>query len=225
MDEHLRPADVKRILGISTNTLFKWTHAGKLSYIRTVGGQYRYLKQGLLAPKSLSSQSCYCYCRVSTRGQLSDLQRQVDFFSSKYPNHIIIRDIGSGLNFKRKGLNTLLEQAIKGNIREIVVTHKDRLCRFGFDLLENVVRTYSHGQIVVLNQRETSPQEELVTDLLSIITVFSSRLFGLRSHSIKKELQEKLKSETTENVQGSSVSNHGGEGTTEVNDGTIQVVL
>jgi len=118
------------------------------------------------------------------------LERQISFFTSKYPDYIIISDYGSGLNFKRKGLKTIITEAIKGNIKELVVTHKDRLCRFGFELIESIIKEYSNGKIMVLDKGETSPEKELINDIISIITVFSSRLYGLRSHSDKKQIKE-----------------------------------
>jgi predicted site-specific integrase-resolvase len=138
---------------------------------------------------------------VSSHGQKEDLERQIEYFSTKFPNHIIIKDIGSGLNFKRKGFNSILDFAIKGDIQEVVVTHKDRLCRFGFELIERIITEYSNGKIVVLNQKKTSPEKELVDDLISVVTVFSSRLYGLRSHSIKKQIKE-----ATKNVESKTVS-------------------
>jgi predicted site-specific integrase-resolvase len=176
MNEYLRSKQVCDILNTTPRTIFPWKRDGKIKY-STTGGQYRYSIQDIITPKKNTNQKNYCYCRVSTRGQVDDLQRQVEFFQSRYPNHTIIRDIGSGFNFKRKGLQTILDEAIRGNIKEIVVTHKDRLSRFGFDLFESIITQYSNGQIVVLDRKETSPQEELV--FLSIITVFSSRLYGL----------------------------------------------
>ncbi|NCV80035.1 MAG: IS607 family transposase [Actinobacteria bacterium] len=139
---------------------------------------------------------------------------------------MIIKDIGSGLNFKRKGFQTILDTAIKGNLGEIVVTHKDRLCRFGFELLEAVISKCSNGTIVVLDQRETSPQEELINDLLSIITVFSSRLYGLRSHTIKKQIQDTIKEKCqSQDIKGSFSPNKGTERATPIDDGTISMVL
>jgi predicted site-specific integrase-resolvase len=111
---------------------------------------------------------------------------------------------------------SLVDEGIKGNIKEIVVTHRDRLCRFGFDLIEHIIST-SNGKIVVLNQQQTSPQEELVDDLISIITVFSSRLYGLRSHTIKKQ----IKDQALKNSKDKIVSNGGRKETTKTDDGTI----
>ena len=130
-----------------------------------------------------------CYCRVSTPSQKEDLERQVEYFQAEFPNHEIIKDTGSGLNFKRKGFNAILDSAIRGDISEVVVTHKDRLCRFGFELIERVIAS-GNGKILVLNQEKTSPEKELVDDLLSIITVFSARLYGLRSHQLKRKIKE-----------------------------------
>ena len=191
-DTYLRPEDLRKYFKVTSRTILNWTYNGKLPFVRTKGGQRRYLLsdiQDMLPDRPKLIGRRICYCRVSTRSQKEDLERQVEYFHSKYPEYEIVRDIGSGLNFKRKGFNSILDDAIKGNIREIVVTHRDRLCRFGFELIERLVQQYSNGEIVVLDKQKTSPQEELVNDLLSIVTVFSSRLYGLRSHSIKKELK------------------------------------
>jgi predicted site-specific integrase-resolvase len=136
------------------------------------------------------------------------LERQVEYFRCKYPDYEIVKDIGSGLNFKRKGFNTILDSAIKGDIGEVVVTHKDRLCRFGFELVLRIIES-TNGKILVLDKEETSPEKELVNDILSIITVFSSRLYGLRSHSIKNKIREAT-SGSSENTEITTISESGG---------------
>jgi predicted site-specific integrase-resolvase len=128
---------------------------------------------------------------VSTRKQIEDLQRQADFLHLKYPEAEVVKDIGSGLSFKRKGLQALLERALRGESLTVVVTYRDRLSRFGFDLIEQLVKR-SGGSIVVLNQVSTSPVEELTRDLTAIITVFGSRIHGLRSHKSKKALAQAI---------------------------------
>ena len=148
------------------------------------------------------------YCRVTTSSQKEDLERQIEYFRCKYPDYEIIKDIGSGLNFKRKGFNTILDIAFKGDIGEVVVTHKDRLCRFGFELVLRIIES-TNGKILVLDKEETSPEKELVNDILSIITVFSSRLYGLRSNSIKNKIR-KASTSTSENIENSTISEHGG---------------
>jgi len=105
-----------------------------------------------------------------------------------FPQYEIVQDIGSGLNFRRKGLTSLLERVLSGDVREVVVAHKDRLCRFGYELIEWLV-TRNGGSILVLDNKNVSPQTELVTDLLSILHVFSCRMHGLRKYGsqIKKD--------------------------------------
>jgi len=99
----------------------------------------------------------------------------------------VVFDIASGLNFKRKGLDSVLERVLSGKVEEVVVAHKDRLCRFGFELFESIAR-FHNTRIVVLDAAQESPQAELVRDLLSIIHVFSCRLYGLRKYS--KQIKE-----------------------------------
>ena len=123
-----------------------------------------------------------CYARVSGRAQKEDLQNQILLLKTRFPYHEIISDYGSGLNFKRKGLLKLLDLAYKGELQEVVVTYKDRLCRFGFELFEHIFKTQSNASILVLNQVSRTAESELSSDLLSIITVFSSRMYGLRKY-------------------------------------------
>lgn len=210
-DKLLRPEEASRILNITQQSLINWTNKGKIECIRTKGNHRRFLLSSIIpfvSDKSqlptYSKQRKICYCRVSTHSQKDDLERQINFFSNKFPEHEIIKDVGSGINFKRKGFKTILDEAIRGNIEEVVVTHRDRLCRFGFELIEGIIQEHSKGKIMVLNQPETSPEKELVNDLISIITVFSSRLYGLRSNKIKKQLKEAIKTKE----EGSNVENH-----------------
>jgi len=225
MYEYIRPEDACRILKITNRILYNWDSKGLLKSVKTKGGHRRYMRTDVLEKAGKKEESNpgrnICYCRVSTRGQKEDLERQIEFFRCKYPNHEIISDYGSGINFKRKGFNSILDSSIKGNINEIVVTHRDRLCRFGFELIERIITQGGKGKIVVLNKKETSPQEELVGDLISIITVFSSRLYGLRSNSIKRQIRQ----QTSENDKDTIVSNGERERTTSDDDGSIQVVL
>ena len=133
----------------------------------------------------------FLYTRVSTKKQMDDLSRQVEYVRRpEYSDYVLISDIGSGINFKRKGLSTILDSCLQGTIGEIVVAHRDRLCRFGFELVENIV-TKAGGKITVLeNNSETTPQSELADDLLAIIHIFSCRQMGRRSYSIKRGKKE-----------------------------------
>lgn len=97
-----------------------------------------------------------CYCRVSSNKQKEDLERQKQVMKELYPNHELISDIGSGLNEKRKGYLKLLDYAIKGELKELVISNKDRLCRYGFDTIEYIIQKYSNGKIIILNKTEES---------------------------------------------------------------------
>ncbi len=127
-----------------------------------------------------------CYCRVSSQKQSEDLKRQVDVMKEKYPNHEIITDIGSGLNLKREGLKKILELGISGEIQEVVITYKDRLARFGYDLIEMLLEKYSEAKIIVMNKNVNETQEEeLVRDILSIMNVYVAKINGMRNRHIK----------------------------------------
>ena len=122
-----------------------------------------------------------CYCRVSSRKQNSDLERQINLMQLNYPNYEIISDIGSGLNFKRKGLEKIIDMAIKGNIEEVVITYKDRLARFGYDLIEMILNKYSKATITIINQdKYQTKDEELVKDIISIMNVYVAKINGMR---------------------------------------------
>lgn len=171
------------VLGIHSNTLRTWESKGKIRSVRTEGGSRRYDISSFIKEKTNIKQPLenICYCRVSSQGQKSDLNRQVEFLKNKFPNHDIITDIGSGLNYKRKGLKTILDKAMSGTLGQVVVAYRDRLCRFGFDLIEHLIKSKG-GNILVLNDINSSPQEEMVKDLTSIIHVFSCRMYGLRKY-------------------------------------------
>ena len=105
---------------------------------------------------------------------------------SKYPDHEILTDIGSGINFKRKNFLKILDYALENTLEELVVAYKDRLCRISYELVEYLLINYSKTNIIVINEKEDSPEKEVTDDLIQIITVFSSRLYGLRSYEKTK---------------------------------------
>ena len=118
---------------------------------------------------------------MSTRGQKDDLERQINFMRENYPDHEIFSEIGSGLNFKRKNWNSILKRVQSGEISKVIVAHKDRFLRFGFEWFENFLQNYE-CELIVVNNETLSPQEELVQDLISIIHTFSCRIYGLRKY-------------------------------------------
>jgi excisionase family DNA binding protein len=167
------------VLGLHPNTLRRYADNGRIEAIRTEGGQRRYNVASYVRGKS--NASIICYCRVSSSKQKDDLARQVVYMRKSYPDAEIIRDIGSGLNFKRKGLRAILERLLLGDKLTIIVAHRDRLCRFGFELFEHMVKS-NGGELLVLDDTSYSPEEELTKDLLSILHVFSCRMHGLRRY-------------------------------------------
>lgn len=193
----LTTEQAKRIIGVSDYCLRKWANEGKIPFTRlgVQGSHRRYNvrayfegKKGALGEEEVTrveedGEGKYIiYARVSSRGQQSDLENQIAFLRDRYPTYELVSDIGSGLNFKRKGLASILDYAMSGTLREVVVTYKDRLCRWGFDLLSTIFDRVSSAKIVVLSKPETSPEQELCEDLISIITVFTAKLHGRRGY-------------------------------------------
>lgn len=157
----------------------KYADAGKIPSIRNAAGQrlfdFRCYIRGAV-PASL-----VYYCRVSGPKQRDDLERQIAFMREQYPTAEIIKDLGSGLHCKRKGLRSLLHRLFAGDKLTLVVAHRDRLARFGFGLITYLVE-HNGGTVVVLDQTIHGPTTELAQDLLTILTVFSCRMHGLRKY-------------------------------------------
>ncbi|KAJ3038118.1 hypothetical protein HDV00_001001 [Rhizophlyctis rosea] len=184
----------KTKLAVHGNTLRGWARSGKIEHVRTPGGKRLYnidkFEQKSLQPATMESRAGpkpFAYCRVSSANQRDDLERQVSFMQEKYPGHEVITDIASGLNFKRRGLQTLLDLSFRGLVSEIAIAHKDRLCRFSFDLLEWIFKQHS-VKLVVLNPASGDPTDDLSTDLLSVVHVFSCRINGRRKY--RKKVKE-----------------------------------
>ena len=133
-----------------------------------------------------------CYVRVSSLSQKDDLERQKNQMVKLYPNHKIIEDIGSGLNLNKRGIKKVITLAIEGKINELVVAYRDRLTRFGFELIEELIKKYSKGKIKILNEKEQiEPEEELVKDVMSIMNVYVAKMNGLRKYNKKKDKDNK----------------------------------
>ena len=192
----LSSAKAARVLGLNPSTIRKLGDGGFVATIRLPSGHRRY-DVSALAARGAGAQAGeasapgdddgtkkkYCYCRVSRAHQRADLQRQVESMRQRFPAHAVVTDVASGINFKRRGLQTLLRSAMCGAVGEVVVAHRDRLCRVAFDLLEWVFR--AHGvRLVVLNAGDAaaSPEAELTEDLMSIVQVFCCRANGRRRY-------------------------------------------
>ena len=190
-----------RKVGVSISTLQRWDRTNVLKSRRTPTNQRYYTDEDLnkvlnLEEETESKRKNVGYCRVSTQGQKHNLENQKEFVSVYSLSHGVIldeiyTDIGSSLDYKRQNWNKLLKQVKANEIDKIYITYKDRFVRFGYDWFEEFCA--SHGtEIIVLNQKQTSTEEELTEDLLSILHEFSEMNYGLRKYKteINKELKE-----------------------------------
>ena len=181
MKHYKTPRETSEILGISIDRLRRLAENGTISTIRTPGGQRRYDVQGYIDAQTETDITTIGYCRVSGKGQAEDLASQVASVQKHYPEAEIISDFGSGINFKRKGLLSLLERLLRGDKLRVVVAHRDRLARFGGEVIQFMVEQ-NGGEVVVLDKSVYSPEEDLTADLLAILDVFSCRMYGLRRY-------------------------------------------
>jgi len=175
----------KKMTGLCGDTLRKYADNGSIRSIRTPANKRLFDIDSWLRHSS-SAPTVVCYCRVSSYKQQDDLARQVERFRENFPQAEIIKDIGSGLNFKRKGLKAILERVLQGDKLTVVVANRDRLARFGVDLIKFLIEKNS-GTLLVLDKTVDSAEEELTTDLLAILHHFSCRMHGMRSHRYKKD--------------------------------------
>ena len=188
------PRDFGALIGRATITLRKWDREGKLTAFRTPTNRRYYTHEQYLQyiGHQAQSQQIVSYCRVSSSGQKKDLASQrlaVEQYCIAAGKAVALKleDIGSGLNYKRKNFVLLMEMVERGEVSEIVVAHKDRLVRFGFEWFEKFC-TNHRCKLIVMNAESLSPEEEMTKDMLSIIHCFSSRLYGLRKY--KKNIAE-----------------------------------
>ncbi len=182
-------------LGVSIHTLRRWEKEGKIQSERTPNGHRRYDAAQLrgLKPYEMSktNRPTLCYARVSSHDQKEDLARQVQlletFCAANGWTHEVMQDLGSGLNYNKKGLQQLIRRVCSGSVGRLVLTNKDRLLRFGSELIFSLCEIFN-TEVVLINQGEQplSFEEELAQDVLEIITVFSARLYGSRSHKNRK---------------------------------------
>ena len=177
---YVTPKKALQYYSVSKDTLRRWDKKGQIKTIRTDGGHRRYF---IPSDKPNPSKKSYIYARVSSSKQKPDLQNQIKFLQEKYPKHNLVTDVGSGLNFERKGFNTILDRVFKGLVAEVVVASKDRFARFGFDLFTSIFTKFDAQLISIDANTDKSPQEELAEDLLAITTVFSARIHGRRKYS------------------------------------------
>ncbi len=197
-EQYIGKKKALEILGISAMTLLKLEELNKIEVIKTIGGHRKYNVNKYINDNKKESEPVVkdkkektknekiniCYVRVSIQGQKSDLEHQKEYMKKKYPKYEIIEDIGSGINFNRKGFRKIIKLAIEGKINKLVVAYKDRLTRFGFELIEDLITEYSHGEVIIENEKEEKePKEELVEDVLQILNVYTAKMNGLRKYN------------------------------------------
>jgi putative resolvase len=201
MSKFLGIQEAAEFLGVSPQTLRRWERSKKMKPShRTSGGQRRYditqLQPTRFSGPKVQSLPTVAYARVSSHDQKDDLQRQAHmlemYCSAQGWSYEIIKDLGSGMNYHKRGLKQLLERIMNGQMGRLVLTHKDRLLRFGAELVFSLCAVKGI-EVVIINQGdEPSFEEELAKDVLEIITVFSARLYGSRSQK-NKQLMDNLK--------------------------------
>lgn len=182
-------------LGVHQETLRRWEISGKIEVERTPRGHRRYdlsKLRGIVPKQSPIDRTTLCYARVSSHDQKDDLVRQVKILESFCASHgwvfEVLQDLGSGLNYQKKGLRKLIKMICSGSIARLVITHKDRLMRFGAELIFSLCESFGTEVVIINAKEDTTFEDDLVQDVLEIITVFSARLYGARSRKNKKLL-------------------------------------
>ena len=196
MERFVGIGEAATVLGVSITTLRRWEADGKIEVSYTPGGHRRYdlakLCPEMFREAEAASRKTIAYARVSSHDQKADLERQkqvLELYCARQGwTFEVIADLGSGMNYRKKGLKRLLDAIIDGSVGRLVIAHKDRLLRFGAELVFAICEAKG-VEVVILNEGEdTTFEEDLAKDVLEIITVFSARLYGLRSHRNQKLL-------------------------------------
>lgn len=211
-DVYLSIHKVASILGVTPQTLRQWDANGYFVPSQRRGNGYRYytkeqVEQFAEQFNTIKNKNRINigYCRVSTNKQKDDLVRQVEnvelYLKSLKTPYQIIKDIGSGINYNKKGLSELLELICKNKVDTVYVLYKDRLVRFGFEILQKVAELHN-TQIVVLDNEDKTKEQELVEDLMQIITVFSCRLHGKRASKTKQLMKDLVEEDNNESAEG-----------------------
>lgn len=180
---------VLETLKICKTTLYTLVEEGKIEIIKVTSKKWLYNLQKYLEDNNIIIQNIdkikICYCRVSTKKQESDLLHQIQLMENEFPGYTVIKDVGSGLNFNRKGLMKIFNLALKGKIEELVVAYRDRLCRFGFELFQFLIEKGGGIIRVLHSSEEKTPMEEICEDILSIMNVYTAKINGLRKYKNK----------------------------------------
>ena len=194
MSRFIKIGKAAQILGVSIQTLRRWEESGYLVPSRKSEGNTRYYNlDQLLGKEKIETDLTVAYARVSSHDQKEDLKRQADVLAGYCArqgwNFQVIQDLGSGMNYQKKGLKALIQLILDKKISRLVLTHKDRLLRFGAELIFALCEAKQIEVILINKGDDISFEEELAQDVLEIITVFSARLYGSRSKKNKKLIE------------------------------------
>ena len=192
-------------IGVTVQSLRNWDNTGKLKPSHVTEGGHRYYSQKQLLlylglhDKDKIKRKTIGYCRVSSNKQKDDLERQVEnvkaYMIAKGYSFDVLTDIGSGINYNNKGLNKLIEMITSSEVDRIVVRYKDRLVRFGFELINNLCKLHD-VEIEIIDNTEKNQEQELLEDLIQIVTVLSCRLQDKRANKAKKLILELVQDDT-----------------------------
>ena len=197
--------EASKILSVHQRTLYQWDAKGKIKTIRTPGGKRLYDVSSFIREKQCEKygDNCVedldaldaeerlkiCYARVSSVTQKDALERQKEELYRAYPEYQIIVDVGSGLDLNKPGIRKIITWAITGKIEELVVTYNDRLTRFCFELIHDLIKEYSNGKITVLNvDNDKTPQEEILEDVMQIMNVSAVKI-NVKKRNRKKKAE------------------------------------
>ena len=188
-------SQLSKKLNIAAGTLRRWEREGKITSFRTEGGHRRYDENQFVKNlNQTNTRKTIAYARVSTKGQNKDLERQVEmlslYCSSNGYNFTLIQDFGSGINYKKKGLLDLIKMIDNNEVERIVLTNRDRLIRFGYELIYFLCELKNVEIEIINDNHHLDSQSEFVNDVVEIITVFSSKLYGSRSHQNKNSIDK-----------------------------------
>ena len=206
-NEFVGGKEASSILGVHQRTLYQWETKKKIETMRTPGGKRLYKVQKFISEHkeyvktngisnniTNNEKKNICYVRVSSANQSNDLEIQKEVMKKLFPKYEIIEDIGSGLNLNKRGIRRIIKMSIEGKINELVIAYKDRLTRFGYDLIENIIKEYSNGRIIVLNkQKALKPEEELASDVMALMNVYVAKMNGLRRYKVNNSMKNKRK--------------------------------
>lgn len=198
MDKLYRMGKAAHLLDVHPNTVRRWEAEGKLRCEWTPGGKERRIPESeiqriLGTTAEENADAVALYGRVSGHGQRDDLETQVEClaatYRSRYGQAYTITDIGSGLNTTRRGLRKLMDMVRSRSVRAIAITYKDRLTRFGYEYLEALFESYGVPVLVLYPDEEQTAEDELVSDMIALVTSFAGRLYGRRSRKAKAVIE------------------------------------